>query len=130
MLERVLYVIIGVVAIVILVSISSQFFKLNFSQEKTKLSGEKTYVLNNLLNLIYECYEKNRGKTGSVICKEIIVNSAEDINSDEIINAVDTKRIEGTRVFAEDLKKSCEVTIRYENQNIYIETVKYERVGT
>ena len=110
----------------ILVSVALNLFGVKYSLEK--IEGSKQYVLSYITNLIYECFEKNRGRRDSVICNRLVINSTEDISSSDIRSYIDTSRV--SRIEVEDLGRSAEIIIRYENQVIYVEKVENERVSS
>jgi len=128
--EIVLTFIAAMAAVLILITVALNFFKINNSQEKIKIEGRKGYVVSSVVNLIYKCFEENRERNESVICSQLIVKSTEDIASTDILNYIDTSRIDTSSLRVGDLGVSAEIIIRYENQIIYVEKVENERIGT
>lgn len=129
MWEKVLWIMVAIAAILILINITLNLLKTIDSQKKIKIEGRKEYVVSSIVNLLYKCFEENRGRKESVICSRLIVSSTEDITSSDILNYIDPSRIDRSSVNVEDLGYSTEIIIRYENQIIYVKKVENERIG-
>ena len=122
----ILSIIVGIAAMLILISVALNLFGTSYVQEK--IEGDKQYVLDYIANRIYDCYEKNEGRSGSVICNQLTIDSTEEILSSDIEDYLDSSRISSIEV--EDLGRSAEIIIRYENQVIYVEKVENERISS
>jgi len=129
MWEKILSILVGIVGVLILISIVLNLWP-NYPQGKIKIEGDKQYVVDSIVNLIYDCFEKNKGIKKSVICAQADIKSNEEVFSSDIINSINPSRIDVSKVKVEDLGYSTEIIIRYENQIIYVENVEYEGLST
>ena len=123
---EILSIIVGIAAMLILISVALNLFGTEYVQEK--IEGDKEYVLSSIADLIYDCFEENKGRRESVICNQLIIDSTDEILSSDIEGYIDSSRVPDIRV--EDLGRSAEIIIRYENQVIYVEKVENERIST
>lgn len=123
MIQRVLLILVAVVGVLVLLSIILGLIK----AKQVKIEGTKTYVLDTLAKLAKSCFERNTPRRASIICFELEFKSDGSISSSEIVER--TGR-EGIPSVADNIGDSGKIVIRYENQNIYIEKVKYERISS
>jgi len=120
----------------IIVSISFAFImysltsNLWFFRKEEKIEGSKDLIIYRILQLAYDCYEKNFNLKGSVICGEFKIVSKEDILANEMLSRLDVRKIDKKNIFVENLRANSKVVIRYENGNIFIEGEKYERISS
>jgi len=122
----ILSIIVGIAAMLILISVALNLFGTSYVQEE--IEGDKQYVLSSIANLIYDCFEKNEGRSGSVICNQFTMESTEEISSSDRQDLIDLSGISSIEV--ENLGQSAEIIIRYENQVIYVEKVENERISS
>lgn len=129
-LGKILFIVAGMVGMFIIISLVLEFVKPNYFQERVKMQGDKQYVVSSIVNSIYECFEHNKGRKESVVCAQAVLDSAEEIFSSDIINGIDSTKVDRSMVRAEDLGFSGEIVIRYEDENIYVEKVEHERISS
>jgi len=101
-----------------------------FFKKEDSIKGSKDLVIRKILQLAYDCYQKNLKVRGSIICAKIQISSTEDIFSGEILANLNRKKISEENFFVEDLHADSKIIIRYENGNIFIEEEKYESVSS
>ena len=123
----ILLIIVGICGLVVLIIIATTYFKTDYHQEE--ISGNKQLVIHSISNLVYKCYEKNLGRSDSVICYQFKMNSTGEILSSDMLNGLDSSRIDISKVIVENLGSSGEIIIRYENEIIFIEKVENERIS-
>jgi len=128
--NRILLIFVGIAGALILISVATNFWKTRYPWETLKLKGSKEYVVEAIVKLIYNCFEENRWKRRSIICRRLFVESEEEILSSDILNSIDMSRMAGSDLRVDDIGYSGEIIIRCENQTIYVEKVEYERIST
>jgi len=120
----------------IIVSISFAFLmysltsNLWFFRKEEKVEGGKDLIIYRILQLAYDCYEKNFNLKSSVICGGFKIVSKEDILASDILSRLDTRKIDKKNIFVENLRANSKVVVRYENGNIFIGEEKYERISS
>ena len=113
---------------IIMISVATTYFRTEYVPKE--LSGDMDIAIDDLLRLIYNCYEENEGKKGSVICYKIEINLDDSINESLIVDKLDEKRIQASQIDSDDLGTSGEIVIIYENQFINIRKVENERISS
>ncbi len=129
MWNKILMIIVAIVCLIVILGVGSKLFREGI-RETEDIEGHKSFVVGRILDLVYDCFNANDGKRGSVICEELTINSTETISSSDILDSIDTSKIERSNLEVDDLGKSAEIIIRYENQIIYVQRVENERIGT
>jgi len=127
--ERILFVLVGLISLLVLVSVGNRLFSHYYPKEK-RISGSKGFVVDSILNYVYDCYTQNNGKRGSVVCFELSFSSNEEIVPDDFLARLDTSKVPSSQVVVDNLGSSGEIIIRYENEKIYVEKVESERISS
>jgi hypothetical protein len=127
LLKNLLLIIIAVAFILVLIGISWKV--LNFApKQEFSLKGDKQKIIKKIVELIYECYEKNEYRKESVLCFQVSLDSDEIIYSNEITGKIDFSRI--SDVILPDTLQNNTIIIRYENKIVYLEITEGKRLGS
>lgn len=127
-MKEVLWVIAGMIFLYITFSIAFNIFRLR--ESNAEIRGEKSYIIDIIVEEAKRCLDKRGSLRTSFICKNIRFYSDSDILSGDVLNSAIKKGLDTSRISVEDIGRSGEIIIRYENGKIYIERVKHERVGS
>lgn len=125
-LEKIMFVVVAIVCVLIIILMAWNFLKIPDSQGKITIEGNKTRVINQVTSLIYRCFDENMEKKVSIICSRVDFKSDQEIFSSDILNSINPSRIDKKDVIVEDLGLSGKIIIRYENQSIYVKKVEIE----
>jgi len=128
MLKKIVFILVGIASLLVLISIGVKLFKIG--RNEGIIEGEKYYVIRDLLDLAYECFEDNYPRRKSVICNQLKIDSNQEISSSDIIKSINPNKINSSQIETEDLGKTTEIIIRYENQIVYIKKMDHERISS
>lgn len=128
MWEMILLLIVGLVAMVFLIGIATNYFRLE--QTPGKITGDKDLAIDDILNLVYKCYSKNEGKKENSVCYTVKIEVNDSISSSDVLEKVDGNKIDKSLVESDELGKSGEIAILYQDQSIYIKKVENERISS
>jgi len=130
LLKDFILIIVAIVAVIVLIAISSNLLKFDQHPTEFTFQGSKQQVLNGILGLIYKCYDNNQGKKTSNLCFQVHVNSTEAITSSDIKNGIDHRGLNSTQIIVPDILQENNTVIRYEDEIVYLEVIQGERVGS
>jgi len=128
MWEWIVLLIASIVGMIVMISIATNYFRTEYIPKE--IVGDKELAIDDILRLVYKCYENNEGKKGSVVCYNVEIKVNEEIGSSDILEKIDNKKIDKSQVESDNLGKSGEIVIIYENQIINIKKVENERIST
>jgi len=127
MVSRIVWLIIGISIFLLVMYVAKNFFSI-FSVKNSELKGPKEVVVKEIVNLGKDCFEKNYPRDYGKICDLIRIHTTINIPKEEIEKEARNRGI--FYLVASDLNASDEVLIRYENQKVYMRSVKYERISS
>lgn len=127
---QILFIIVGIASMFILISLAYRFSEFKQFPKELKVEGNKGYALEIIAKSIYECWDRFKGKSESVICAYLTIKSTEYISSSDVLNVLDPSKIDKSVLEVDDLGYYSNSIIRYENKKIYVEKVKYERISS
>jgi hypothetical protein len=126
--ELILLTIVAFGMMMVLIGIATNYFRVDKTPDI--ISGDKDLAIDDILNLVYDCYDHNEGKKESVVCYNFNIELDKDVFSSDIIDKVNENKINKSSVYADDLGVSGKIVILYEDQFIHIKKVGYERIST
>lgn len=130
LLKSLILVLVAIVFILVLIGISWKILNFVPPVKEYVLQGDKQKIESMIADLVYNCYIENEGKRNSVVCSQARVESSESIASSEIIEKINLPGIDKSKVIVSDISPNSNIIIRYENDFIYVEVIKGERVGS
>jgi hypothetical protein len=120
-LQNFVFIVATIVAIFLLVAIVSNLLQPTIPEE-LEVKGSEEQVMQELRNLIYECWDKYRGSLEAHICFKIFFNFDGNITEDKLIEKIDVSRIEKENVEVENIDGPCNLLIKYGVNKVILET--------
>jgi hypothetical protein len=119
-LQMIIFIIGSIALVGMLITLTLTLTKTDSSTE-LKIEGDEQDIAQELRHYIYKCSDKYRGHTESFICFKIYANFTGTITENDIINIIDTSKINKENIKIENITGPAYLIVKYENNKITIE---------